>query len=94
MVYLARELDDLPQAVPPEGFELRTVHDADVESRVEAHRSAFHPSRVTVESYRNVMARGRTAPTSTASRSRRTAALPRTASPGSTTRTARESSSP
>jgi ribosomal protein S18 acetylase RimI-like enzyme len=55
MVYLARRLDELPQPACPEGFELRTVGEGDVESRVEAHRSAFHPSRVTVESYRNVM---------------------------------------
>lgn len=55
MVYLARSLDALLEPALPEGFELRTVRDADVESRVEAHRSAFHPSRVTVESYRTVM---------------------------------------
>jgi ribosomal protein S18 acetylase RimI-like enzyme len=56
MVYLARALDRLPQPALPDGFALRTVSDADVEARVEAHRSAFHPSRATVESYRNVMA--------------------------------------
>jgi ribosomal protein S18 acetylase RimI-like enzyme len=55
MAYLERNLDALPAAVAPDGFELRTVEEGDVESRVEAHRSAFHPSRVTVESYRNVM---------------------------------------
>lgn len=55
MLYLARRLDELPQPACPDGFALRTVSEADVESRVEAHRSAFHPSRVTVESYRNVM---------------------------------------
>ena len=55
MVYLARGLDDLPRAALADGFELRTVREDDLESRVEAHRSAFHPSRVTVESYRNVM---------------------------------------
>jgi ribosomal protein S18 acetylase RimI-like enzyme len=53
--YLARELDDPPEPKLAEGFSLRTVVDADVESRVEAHRSAFAPSRVTVESYRNIM---------------------------------------
>ena len=53
--YLARDLDDLPPPIFSNGFELRTVGEADVESRVEAHRSAFEPSRVTVESYRNVM---------------------------------------
>jgi ribosomal protein S18 acetylase RimI-like enzyme len=55
MVYLARSLDELPQPAGPNGFELRTVGEDDVDSRVEAHRSAFAPSRVTVESYRNVM---------------------------------------
>jgi ribosomal protein S18 acetylase RimI-like enzyme len=55
MVYLARDLDELPELRIPDRFELRTVSDADVESRVEAHRSAFEPSRVTRESYRNVM---------------------------------------
>jgi ribosomal protein S18 acetylase RimI-like enzyme len=53
--YLARGLDDLPEAKPPDGFTLRTVGESDVESRVEAHRSAFDPSRVTFESYRNLM---------------------------------------
>jgi ribosomal protein S18 acetylase RimI-like enzyme len=55
MVYLARDLDALTEPHVPDGFELRSVAEADVESRVEAHRSAFAPSRVTVESYRNVM---------------------------------------
>lgn len=53
--YLLRSLDVLPEKAVPEGFELRAVRESDVESRVGAHRSAFHPSRVTVESYRNVM---------------------------------------
>ena len=55
MVHLARDLDALPDARAPEGFLLRTVREEDVGSRVAAHRSAFHPSRVTVESYRNVI---------------------------------------
>lgn len=55
MVFLARDLDELTEPHVPDGFELRTVGEAEVESRVEAHRSAFEPSRVTVESYRNVM---------------------------------------
>ena len=54
-VHLACELHDEAEPVPPHGFTLKTVGDADVAGRVEAHRSAFHPSRVTVESYRNVM---------------------------------------
>jgi len=54
-LHLARELDDLPPPLVSGGFELRTVGEVDVASRVEAHRSAFEPSRVTVESYSNVM---------------------------------------
>jgi ribosomal protein S18 acetylase RimI-like enzyme len=54
-IHLVRELDERADAVAPEGFVLRTVEENDVEGRVGAHRSAFHPSRVTVESYRNVM---------------------------------------
>ena len=53
-VCLARELEVTAATPSPEGFTLRTVEPQDVASRVEAHRSAFHPSRVTVESYANV----------------------------------------
>lgn len=53
-VYMSRQLDDLPEPVLPEGF--RAYPSADVERRVAVHRTAWHPSRVTVESYRNVMA--------------------------------------
>jgi ribosomal protein S18 acetylase RimI-like enzyme len=54
--YLVRDLSDAP-AEPrvPDGFRLRSVRgDEDVAARVAVHRAAFHPSRVTVESYRNV----------------------------------------
>ena len=54
-VHLVSGWIEATTAPPPEGFALRTVHEADIEGRVEAHRSAFHPSRVTVESYGNVM---------------------------------------
>jgi len=54
--YLIRDLAEIEAADVPAGFTLRTVGPADVGSRVEAHRSAWDPSRVTVESYRNVMA--------------------------------------
>jgi GNAT superfamily N-acetyltransferase len=54
--HMTRELDELEEPDVPGGFTLRTVGPGDVGSRVEAHRSAFAPSRVTVESYRNVMA--------------------------------------
>jgi ribosomal protein S18 acetylase RimI-like enzyme len=53
--FMKRELDELPDAPVPDGFVLRTVDLADIDGRVTAHRSAFNPSRVTVESYRNVM---------------------------------------
>jgi ribosomal protein S18 acetylase RimI-like enzyme len=54
-LHLARELGDVPAVEEPEGTTLRSVGEDDVEERVTAHRSAFHPSSVTVESYRNVM---------------------------------------
>ncbi len=51
-------LTGLPPARPlPEGYTLRHVQgEADLEQRVAAHRSAFHPSRMTVEKHRAVMA--------------------------------------
>jgi ribosomal protein S18 acetylase RimI-like enzyme len=52
--FLVRELADLPIPVLADGFSLRTAGETDVESRVEAHRSAWQPSRMTLESYRNV----------------------------------------
>jgi ribosomal protein S18 acetylase RimI-like enzyme len=55
MAFLLSELDDLPEPEPPAGYTLRTVGDGDIERRVAVHRAAFHPSRVTVESYRNVV---------------------------------------
>jgi ribosomal protein S18 acetylase RimI-like enzyme len=54
--HLLRDLVEIDEPSAPRGFALRTVGAADVASRVEAHRSAFAPSRVTVESYRNVIA--------------------------------------
>ena len=53
--FMAHELGALPEAAVPDGFAVRTVDAADVDGRVTAHRSAFNPSRVTVESYGNVM---------------------------------------
>jgi len=55
--YHVQELDG-PIAQPsiPDGFTLRTVNgDGDLRERVEVHRAAWDPSRVTEESYRNVM---------------------------------------
>jgi ribosomal protein S18 acetylase RimI-like enzyme len=56
LAHLIRDLGELEPPAPAAGFTLRTVGEEDVASRVEAHRSAFAPSRVTVESYRNVRA--------------------------------------
>jgi ribosomal protein S18 acetylase RimI-like enzyme len=56
LAYLIRDLSE-PVAEPtvPDGFRLRNVRGGeDVAPRVAVHRAAFHPSRVTVESYRNV----------------------------------------
>jgi ribosomal protein S18 acetylase RimI-like enzyme len=57
LAFLIRTLAE-PVRAPsvPDGFRLRTMHgDEDVEARVAVHRAAFHPSRVTVESYHNVV---------------------------------------
>jgi ribosomal protein S18 acetylase RimI-like enzyme len=57
MAYLIRALaEPIPEPEVPQGFRLRTVAgNEDVEARVAVHRAAFHPSRVTRESYRNTM---------------------------------------
>jgi GNAT superfamily N-acetyltransferase len=53
-IQMTHDLDRLPEPVVPPGYRLRTVADEDVRRRVTAHRAAFHPSRVTEESYRSV----------------------------------------
>jgi ribosomal protein S18 acetylase RimI-like enzyme len=57
MHMLWRPLDDAP-SVPtvPDGFRLRTVRPTDLVERVAVHRDVWAPSRVTEESYANVMA--------------------------------------
>jgi ribosomal protein S18 acetylase RimI-like enzyme len=54
--HLIRDLSEpVPEPRVPDGFRLRSVSgDEDVAARVAVHRAAFHPSRVTEESYRNV----------------------------------------
>jgi predicted N-acetyltransferase YhbS len=47
----SRSLDDLPEPVLPDGYSLRTVREGDFASRVEAHRSAFQPSRFREDIY-------------------------------------------
>jgi GNAT superfamily N-acetyltransferase len=55
--YMARSLADLPLPELPEGYRARPIRgDEDVAGRVAVHRAAWHPSRVTEASYRNVMA--------------------------------------
>jgi ribosomal protein S18 acetylase RimI-like enzyme len=54
--HMSHALGDLPVPVLPEGFRARPVSgDADLAGRVAVHRAAWHPSRVTEVSYRNVM---------------------------------------
>jgi ribosomal protein S18 acetylase RimI-like enzyme len=57
MYRYTHDLGQLDEPAAPAGFIVRPVHgDGDRERRVEVHRSAFHPSRVTTESYANVQA--------------------------------------
>jgi ribosomal protein S18 acetylase RimI-like enzyme len=52
-----RKLDDAPEMPPlTEGFRCRTVEAGDLAERVAIHRDVWAPSRVTEESYTNVMA--------------------------------------
>ena len=50
--YLVRDLTDLPEPVPPPGFTVRPS--TDIARRADVHRAAWHPSRVTADSYRVV----------------------------------------
>lgn len=51
-----RELEDLPDVILPEGFTGRHVDPSiDLKKRVDVHRKAWEPSKVTYESYGNVM---------------------------------------
>lgn len=51
--HLATDLDAEPETpVLPSGYAFVTVDESTIASRVDAHRDAFAPSRVTVESYR------------------------------------------
>ncbi|MGW5051677.1 GNAT family N-acetyltransferase [Actinokineospora sp. NPDC004072] len=53
-IYHRRDLADLPEPVLPPGYTVQPS--TDVTQRVAVHRVVWHPSRVTEESYRNVMA--------------------------------------
>jgi ribosomal protein S18 acetylase RimI-like enzyme len=54
--YLVRTLNELPPPTLPDGFRARPVQAGDLAARVAVHRAAWHPSRVTEDSYQNVMA--------------------------------------
>ena len=55
--HMTLALDDLVRTPGPAGFEVRPVLLPDeLEARVDAHRGAFAPSRVTPQSYANVVA--------------------------------------
>jgi GNAT superfamily N-acetyltransferase len=55
-IHLARPLAGLPAPEPPPPFALRAVRGGqDAPARAAVHRTAFHPSRVTADSYRTVM---------------------------------------
>lgn len=50
------DLTDAPLPVVPDGFRIRNVvGEEDLERRVDVHRDAFAPSKMTVEKHRNVM---------------------------------------
>jgi ribosomal protein S18 acetylase RimI-like enzyme len=57
LTYLGRDLADLPPlpSLPP-GHRVRSVTAEDLVERVAVHAAAWHPTRVTAASYRNVMA--------------------------------------
>lgn len=57
-VHMWRSLTDLPAIGPlPEGFHARSMRGpADLEARVAVHRAAWHPSGMTVDRYRALMA--------------------------------------
>ncbi len=56
MIYFQRALDDaIPTPKLPDGFSLRAVRAKDAANRADAHREAFHPSRVTDEGYARLM---------------------------------------
>lgn len=57
MVFRRRSIEgDLPDAPLAEGYTFRDMTgDPDIEQRVAAHRSAFHPSKMSVEKHRRVM---------------------------------------
>ena len=54
----AQTLDDLPPSLsPPDGYTVRLfAGEEEIASRVAAHRSSFHPSRMTIEKHRRAMA--------------------------------------
>jgi GNAT superfamily N-acetyltransferase len=55
--YHVRGLEELDEPRPAAGYRLRHVlGEDDLRERVEVHRAVWHPSRVTEESYRTVMA--------------------------------------
>jgi ribosomal protein S18 acetylase RimI-like enzyme len=56
-VHTTRPLDsELPNVVLPDGFAVRHMRgEGDLARRVDVHRAAFAPSKLTEESYRNVM---------------------------------------
>lgn len=51
----SRSLADLPAPELPDGFVARPVREGDLARRVEVHREVWAPSRLTEESYENVM---------------------------------------
>ncbi|WP_067965974.1 GNAT family N-acetyltransferase [Nocardiopsis trehalosi] len=56
-VYMRRGLADLPEVEVPEGFRVRAVRGVhEAAARAQVHQAAWRPSRVTADSFREVMA--------------------------------------
>jgi ribosomal protein S18 acetylase RimI-like enzyme len=54
--FQSRALDDLPEPELPSGYRVHAVGQPDFARRVAVHRAAWHPSKVTEDTYRTVMA--------------------------------------
>lgn len=52
---MLRSVDDAPDVILPEGFSVRSIEADEMPARVEVHRAAWEPSKLTEEKYERVM---------------------------------------